>query len=409
MVRAYARLVSVGFLSALFAFSAAASTFKPEHKFTGKADGGEPLGGMVATKTGTLVGIAFVGGIVDPDKSCGDGCGTIFEFDPATGKLTTLYKFTGGDDGHNPNGDLVADKAGVIYGTTGFGGQYSGGTIYKFDPATKTFTTLFAFRRQGVGTNPNALAIDAKGMLYGSTFFGGTRDFGTLFKFDPASGKATALHVLGSTKNGPLNLNTRMVIDKDGALYGVSQTGGTAGFGALFKFNPASKSMTILHSFTDVDGQPQGGLAISGTGTLYGVSSTANSSEGANCQTTGCGEVYRFIPASGAFTTLHAFTNRLDGTEPSGDLVLDTKSNTLYGETSTGGVRKKGVLFKLNPATKQLTVLHPFGGADGAVGFGQAVTLGANGVVYGATFSGGLANPSICGNSGCGVLFKVSP
>jgi uncharacterized repeat protein (TIGR03803 family) len=357
-----------------------------------------------------LVGIAFVGGIVDPDKSCGNGCGSIFEFDPATSKLTTLYKFTGGDDGHNPNGDLVADKTGIIYGTTGFGGKFSGGTIYKIDPATKTFTTLFAFRTQGVGTNPNALTIDAKGILYGSTFLGGTRDFGTLFKFDPASSKATALHVLGGTKNGPANLNTRMVIDKNGALYGVSQSGGTGNFGTLFKFNPLSKSMTILHSFTDADGQPQGGLAISGTGTLYGMASTANSSAGVNCDTTGCGKVYRFNAASGALTTLHAFTNRLDGTEPSGDLVLDSKSNTLYGETSSGGARKKGVLFSLNPATKQLTVLHPFSGkADGAVGFGQAITLGQNGVVYGAAPSGGLANPSICGDDGCGVLFRVTP
>jgi uncharacterized repeat protein (TIGR03803 family) len=408
MIRSYVRLISVGLLAALFGFSAAAAPFKTEHKFTGKAEGGEPLGGMIATKKGTLVGIAFVGGIVDNANFCGDGCGTIFEFDPATGKFTTLYKFTGGDDGHSPNGDLVADKNGVIYGTTGFGGKFSGGTIYKIDPATKVFTTLYTFGSGAVGTNPNALTIDRNGILYGSTFFGGTRDFGTLFKFDPATHKATAMHVLGSKKADPINLNTRMVIDKNGDLYGVSQSGGTNNFGALFKFDSASKSMTILHSFTDADGQPEGGLAIAGGGMLYGIASQTGSSA-TNCETTGCGQVYRFNPVTHVLATVHAFANRMDGTEPSGDLVLDTKSNTLYGETSSGGAGKRGVLFKLDPATRELMVLHPFsGGADGAVGFGQAVTLGPNGVLYGAAPSGGLANKPICGTDGCGVLFRVS-
>jgi uncharacterized repeat protein (TIGR03803 family) len=62
----------------------------------------------------------------------------VFELSPGsagTWSETTLYSFiSGGTDGVNPNGALVRDASGNIYGTTYNGGTYSAGTLFEIRP-----------------------------------------------------------------------------------------------------------------------------------------------------------------------------------------------------------------------------------------------------------------------------------
>lgn len=57
--------------------------------------------------------------------------GTVFELAP-DGTETVLYAFTGANgDGALPNGTLIADEAGNLYGTTNFGGADGDGAVFE--------------------------------------------------------------------------------------------------------------------------------------------------------------------------------------------------------------------------------------------------------------------------------------
>jgi uncharacterized repeat protein (TIGR03803 family) len=93
------------------------------HSFTGGADGGLPLAGVIEDAAGNLYGTTLLGGL---DSSyCGFSCGVVFKLDTA-GNETVLYSFTGLADGDEPYSGLIQDAAGNLYGTTGYGGDFSG-------------------------------------------------------------------------------------------------------------------------------------------------------------------------------------------------------------------------------------------------------------------------------------------
>jgi uncharacterized repeat protein (TIGR03803 family) len=93
------------------------------HSFTGQADGQSPYGGMIIDPQGNLYGTTQFGGI--------HGWGTIFEVN-SSGKTIVLHTFGRGTDGQDPEGGLIRDQQGNLYGTTAFGGNKGGfGTVFK--------------------------------------------------------------------------------------------------------------------------------------------------------------------------------------------------------------------------------------------------------------------------------------
>ncbi len=109
-----AMAVLIVFLPALVSRSAQAQTFTLLYTFTGGADRGAPIGGLIMDAQGNLYGTTQGGG----NLACPHGCGTVYKVDP-TGKETVLYSFTGtGGDGSFPHGSLVWDAQGNLYGTT---------------------------------------------------------------------------------------------------------------------------------------------------------------------------------------------------------------------------------------------------------------------------------------------------
>jgi uncharacterized repeat protein (TIGR03803 family) len=99
--------------------------------------------------------------------------------------LTVLYSFSSGTDGANPYAGLVMDKAGNLYGTTYFGGSSGYGTVFMLD-ITGTETVLHNFTNSPDGAYPTAgLVMDKAGNLYGTTADGGSSGYGTVFKLSP--------------------------------------------------------------------------------------------------------------------------------------------------------------------------------------------------------------------------------
>jgi uncharacterized repeat protein (TIGR03803 family) len=176
---------------------AQAQTFSVVHNFTGGSDGGGPLNGFTIDSAGILYGTTNSGGT--------SNYGVVFKVNQG-GAETVLYNFAGGSDGANPDGFLIMDKAGNLYGTTTAGGASGAGTVFEVAGAGKE-KVLYSFTGKTDGADPEAgLAMDAAGNLYGTTIAGGTRGNGTVFKLTrPKTGAKwteTVLYSFGTGTDG---------------------------------------------------------------------------------------------------------------------------------------------------------------------------------------------------------------
>jgi uncharacterized repeat protein (TIGR03803 family) len=310
------------------------------HRFTGRADGAYPTGSLARDLAGNLYGATFYGGLPGCRLNTTKGCGIIFKLDKS-GALSVLHTFAGFTDGANPNGSLILDAAGNLYGTTASGGPLNQGTVFELD--TKGFlTVLHAFAGKSDGSQPIAgVTRDSTGNLLGTTSVGGTRYFssGTAFKLDPA-GQETVLHTF--QPNGvDGNFPYAGLIPFGQDLYGTTSSGGPSSFGTVFKLDKAGNE-TVLYSFLGgSDGRyPQNsGVVHDGSGNLYGT--TENGGD-ANDD----GIVFQLDPI-GAETVLHRFSGK-DGSRPMAGVITDSAGN-LYGTTYEGGAFGNGTVFKITP------------------------------------------------------------
>jgi uncharacterized repeat protein (TIGR03803 family) len=206
------------------------------------------------------------------------GDGTIFKLSP-NGTKQVMYAFSGGEDGAGPWGPLLRDKSGNLFGIAGDGGANGKGTIFKLGRNGK-LTVLYAFCAQAGcpdGSVPEGTLIaDAAGNLYGTTILGGTAGLGTVFKLSRA-GQETVLYSFCIRYNCADGANPEfgVTMDAAGNLYGVAPQGGDFDnfqFGVVFKITPDGVE-SVLHNFTDIydGGEPQGGLLLDKDGYLYGT------------------------------------------------------------------------------------------------------------------------------------------
>jgi uncharacterized repeat protein (TIGR03803 family) len=146
------------------------------HNFTGGADGGDPYGGVIRDSKGNLYGTAEVGGT--------SGAGVVFKVD-TSGHETVLYTFTGGADGGFPLAGVIRDSKGNFYGTTNGGGASGAGVVFKVDTSGHE-TVLHSFTGGADGGNPyTGVILGPKGNLYGTTAFGGQTNAGVVFEIKP--------------------------------------------------------------------------------------------------------------------------------------------------------------------------------------------------------------------------------
>jgi uncharacterized repeat protein (TIGR03803 family) len=209
-----------------------AGKFSVLFAFTGKADGGIPVAGLIRDKAGNLYGAAEFGG--DTSKCVvtgGSGCGTVFKVSTMS-KLTVLYQFKGFDhgDGEYPSRDLIMDDIGNLYGTTSYGNTCIG-TVFKLTKAGKETVHVMPDHQD---PSFSGLSLDVAGNLYGTARdpCGGN---GVLFKLDK-TGHETTLHTFpGGTQGGPPYGD--LLRDTAGNFYGPAG-GGSPGYGIIFEFTP---------------------------------------------------------------------------------------------------------------------------------------------------------------------------
>jgi hypothetical protein len=229
-------------------------TEKVLHGFRGVAagaqfgDGANPNGGLIFDSNGTIYGTTFIGGYNCPHNS-GQGCGTAFELNPPTKKggawtETVLHRFNRDtSDNGLPSAGFVRDAKGNLYGTTV-------GTIFRLaPPSTKSGrwkeTILYTFNQDAYGPE-GALIFDQSGNLYGTTYSGNTFS-GTVFRLKPPSrtGGAWAFRILygfTGTQDGAQPA-AKLIFDKHGNLNGTTQIGGNGmcnsyGCGTVFEVSP---------------------------------------------------------------------------------------------------------------------------------------------------------------------------
>ena len=316
--------------------------------------GETPLQGLPSTKRETCTERPYSGG--------NHGAGVAFKLTPE-GKYAVLYSFCAHDnctDGYNPAAGLVLDQKGNVYGTTGGGGAYGAGVVFRLTPEGKE-TVLYSFcahNNCADGYGSGGLVFGQEGNIYGTTEYGG------------------------------------------------ASSGCYSGCGVVFKLTPEGK-YAVLYSFCAQTGctdgaNPLAGAVLDQKGNLYGTTSNGGVT---NCDGSTCGVVFKLTP-KGTETVLYSFCSQsgcTDGEYPAAGLVFGPKGN-LYGTTAGGGERFAGVVFKLTPKGKE-TVLYSFCTEGNNCPDGDAPDAGVvfdqKGNLYGTTYWGG--------EYGSGTAFKLTP
>jgi hypothetical protein len=227
-------------------------TEKVLHSFAGGKDGANPNGGLVLDSKGTIYGTTHIGGFNCPQFQ-GVGCGTVFKLTPLkNGNWTEqiLHRFTDGDDGAGPNGGLIFDSKGSLYGTGGGGGSGNGfGVVFRLGKLSGRWVETVLHSFQGPdGRDPSGpLTFDSTGNLYGSTNADGSYFGGTLFRMMLAKGaqdkwELTSLYSFKGPPDGQFPA-ARLIFNEGGGLYSTTSNGGTGhacqgSCGTVFQLNP---------------------------------------------------------------------------------------------------------------------------------------------------------------------------
>jgi uncharacterized repeat protein (TIGR03803 family) len=335
---------------------AAQPTFNVLYTFTGGPDGGLPNGRLVRDADGNLYGATISGGNT---QNCFFGCGVIYKLDPA-GNETVLYTFVGINDGLNPSGGLIRDAAGNLYGTTGGDVSHLG------------------------RCNPNSI------------------NCGSVYKLD-TSQTYKVLHRFEQFPDGALP-DARLVMDAQGNLYGTAPQGGATGLcngdgcGVVFKIDTAG-NFSVLHSFTGADGTtPNAGLVLDSRGTLYGTTSYGGDFHSGSV---GCGVVFALAP-SGKLKVLYRFKGSptTDGCYPRSSVTLDGRGS-LYGTTVYGGTHGFGTVFRVDTSGKEIASYN-FTGSDDSFPFaGVLVVPQQSSYLFGAATGSADGSP--------GRIYRVTP
>jgi uncharacterized repeat protein (TIGR03803 family) len=352
-----------------------------------------------------------------------------------------LYSFQGGTDGVNPEGNMVFDMAGDLYGTASNGGSHSFGAVVQLTPPEQVgevWTESVIYNFKGLeyhdGNSPESLIWDQAGNLYGVTYLGGRGSCevkgevvgcGTVYELSPPKKKGglwteTVLYRLLGSNDGRVP-SGKLVFDSAGNLYGAALGGGDpaclGGCGTIFELSPPTKqggrwTEKVLYSFKGgTDSQsPNGGLIFDKTGAIYGATSGDNP---CGLLVKDCGVIFKLNPPTSKYgrwekKLLHRFRGP-DGEFPlGGGLIFNPTETVLYGTTTAGGLNLCnygcGVVYSLTLGSKgrwAYTTIHRFASGGGLGGPYASLILDESGNLYGTTAGGGV--------DGQGSVFKLAP
>ncbi|MGC9991738.1 MAG: choice-of-anchor tandem repeat GloVer-containing protein [Candidatus Cybelea sp.] len=260
-----------------------------------------------------------------------------------------IYSFGGTPDGATPWGGVVADKAGNLYGTTEAGGTNSTGTVYRMQPKVSSYTesVLYSFQGGTDGDGPlGALIIDKKGALYGTTESGGSAGYGTVFKLAPSGSGYTEsiLHSFLGYSDG-LRPESGLIAHTATDFYGTTVYGGVNNDGTVYRLTSSGSGYKVLWNFGSVSGDgvdPTGGLCVSKKGVIYGTTLG-----GGAAGSSGLGTFFTLTPSGGTYKeSVYSFTGA-NGAYPFAGPSVDTKGH-LYVTTEAGGTKNDGAVALFN-------------------------------------------------------------
>jgi uncharacterized repeat protein (TIGR03803 family) len=321
-------------------------TEKILHNFGNSDDGQWPKASLVFDSAGNLYGTTYTGGA--------HGLGTVFELSPTKSgdwKEKLLHSFNSGNDGSQPSAGLIFDSAGNLYGATYFGGIYNGGTVFELEPQADGKWQSVTLHSFGNGTGDgqylaNSLIFDSAGNLYGTTVYGGNGNGGTVFELSPANGSWSENILFNFNVIYGIAVVSNLIFDADGNLYGTASQGGAYGKGTAFELSPSSGgswNINILNQFGKNAGdamEPHQGMVFDSHGNLYGTTPLGGTY---NVKAGGDGTIYELKPeGNGAWkeAVLYEFGSRDDGANPACQPLL--LGGNLYGTTTNGGTNSFG-------------------------------------------------------------------
>ena len=318
-------------------------------------------------------------------------------------------------DGWRPYAGVTLDKSGNLYGTTQWGGYHGGacdgagcGIVFKLSPnqdGTWSEGVLHRFQASDGAGPSTSVVLDSHGNVYGTTAsIGG--GYGTVFQLTPQAGGGwtlTTLHAFTGSWDGGYDYNHPdggLALSDAGHLYGATQAYGIHNFGVIFnlgRISALSWYELLAHAFSGGSdgGSPRAAPTVGPDGNVYGTTFDGGSN--------GAGTVYRVTPNKRNFgwteTVLYSFQGAPygagnDGANPWGPVIFDEIGN-LYGTTGWGGPAAAGSVFELSPnpdGSWTETVLYSFkGNSDGETPTGP-LGIDQAGNLYGATLVGGQAS-----------------
>ncbi len=264
------------------------------YRFGGAEDGGSPANGnLVFDAAGNIYGTTYQGGAYN--------YGTVYEMTQSQASWieSVLYSFN--SSWGNPYSGVIFDHSGNLYGTTTEGNQYASGAAYQLTPSGSGWTgnVLSGFQCSQDGCNPQGgLIFDSAGNLYGGTGGAGPNNGGTVYELVASQGWSFNLlfSFTGPSGGGPID---RLVMDAAGNLYGTTNADGIHRQGSVFKLTPSSGGwiLTDLHDFSGGSdgGSPEGGVVLDPQGNIYGT--TAIGGNLLDCvYGQGCGVVWEITP-----------------------------------------------------------------------------------------------------------------
>lgn len=382
---------------------------------------------------GKLYGMTAAGGL--------HGYGTVFTMKKDGSGYRALHAFPEtSTDGRLAGRSLflLEGTDGVLYGTTPINccpTPTTAGAVFRLNKDGTGYGLIRSFTESGGAGSPMALVEGSDGSLFGTTTYGSTENFGTVFKLNKDGSGYSVLHNF-TGPNGDGEFPWQLIAGRDEVLYGVTRaaelctvfrlnrdgsgfaellrfsataeqdaivpsalvegsggelyglTGG-GGPGAVFKLNKDGSGYSELHNFTLLGGDGNAPLAlVSGSDqVLYGM-----------CQSggTGFGTVFRLYNDGSGYTNVHSFTGA--GGDDYGYSLVEGRDGVLYSHG-----------FRLNKDGSGFAVLHRFTYSGGDGSFPNApLAEGRDAVLYGTTSEGGSTRGVSVFLEGGGTVFKLN-
>ena len=319
-------------------------------------DGAYPLSNVILASNGQIFGNTFEGGKY--------GYGTIFSYNPVTGKDTVWKNFDSVHDGSNPIGGLIQSKSGLIYGTTPVGIKRFG-DVFSLNINTGQFKVVYTFDSVH-GSHPWDAPFEApSGLLYGTTNTGGTHDDGVIFCVNPLTGKDTTCFNFDDTLHGQ-NPDGSLCLANDNLLYGMTNSGGAFGYGVLFGFDMKTGLFKHTISFNDTDGAYAYSNVIQATdGLIYGMTEGGGVTSG--------GILFSYKPGDNKDSVCSRLLSAT-GANPFGT-IIQAPGGLLYGTTAYGGPKDDGVIFSYDPITHVYNTLFNLDDTKGTGYYPNAAPL----------------------------------